>query len=316
MSGGNIAADNLRSFVERIEHVKDEIDALNQDVRDIYAEAKSAGFDKTALGQVVAIRRKEAKNPDAFAEKQALVDLYLETLGASHTHTCARESRIEVAATAVAVATRNRPVSKATPPVSGADDAREGVVATAPSLAQVADPRTPPAAQDRGAMVKGQHGSAEVAAGTSAIIDAQAGQSVAVEEGRVGQGQNGGANTVLGAGLSETGQCNSELSAFRRGKGPSVRPEAPEPRTSLDLPAPSGAGLSGVETSELRSADLDDGSGPTQDTGPLPSTTEVERRGADSASADTIPPDCERRDPAFIARLKSLSPEISAGASS
>jgi uncharacterized protein (UPF0335 family) len=67
----------LRSFVERIERLKAEIDDLNTDVRDVYAEAKSAGFDKTALGQVVAIRRKREKDGEKLETLSALVELYL-----------------------------------------------------------------------------------------------------------------------------------------------------------------------------------------------------------------------------------------------
>jgi uncharacterized protein (UPF0335 family) len=46
MSGpGGVAGDQLRAFVERIEHVDEEIKALTQDKKDIYTEAKGQGFD-------------------------------------------------------------------------------------------------------------------------------------------------------------------------------------------------------------------------------------------------------------------------------
>ena len=46
MSGpGGVAGDQLRAFVERIEHVDEEIKALTEDKKDIYAEAKGQGFD-------------------------------------------------------------------------------------------------------------------------------------------------------------------------------------------------------------------------------------------------------------------------------
>ncbi|OYV70070.1 MAG: hypothetical protein B7Z67_06515 [Acidiphilium sp. 21-60-14] len=44
---GNIAADRLKSIVERIERLEEERKALGSDIKDIYAEAKSAGFDAT-----------------------------------------------------------------------------------------------------------------------------------------------------------------------------------------------------------------------------------------------------------------------------
>jgi uncharacterized protein (UPF0335 family) len=73
-------ADLLRSFVQRIERLKEEQDAIAEDVREVYAEAKSMGFDKTALGQVVAIRRKRAKDAEKFEELSAIVELYMATI--------------------------------------------------------------------------------------------------------------------------------------------------------------------------------------------------------------------------------------------
>jgi len=79
--GDNVlAGDMLRSLVSRIERLKGEQDSLGEDIKEIYAEAKSNGFDKTALGQVITIRRKRAKDPQAFEERSATVDLYLSAL--------------------------------------------------------------------------------------------------------------------------------------------------------------------------------------------------------------------------------------------
>lgn len=87
---GHNARQQLRSIIERIERLKDEQDALAADIREVYAEAKSNGYDKTALGQVVTIRRKRAKDPEGFEERNALVDLYLSvldgTVDATRTH--------------------------------------------------------------------------------------------------------------------------------------------------------------------------------------------------------------------------------------
>jgi len=86
--------NEIKQFVERIERLKDEIDALNGDIREIYAEAKARGLDKTALGDVVSIRRKRAKNPEAFEERSAIVELYLAAAEGrpSRTHAHAREA--------------------------------------------------------------------------------------------------------------------------------------------------------------------------------------------------------------------------------
>jgi uncharacterized protein (UPF0335 family) len=76
----SIAGDRIRTFVERIERLKSEQDDLTVDIKNVYAEAKGEGFDKAALGEVVAIRRKQAKNPDAFDNKQTLVGLYMNAI--------------------------------------------------------------------------------------------------------------------------------------------------------------------------------------------------------------------------------------------
>lgn len=70
-SGGQV-----KSFVERILRLKEEQDSIGDDVKDVYAEAKSSGLDKTALGKVVAAIRAERKNPERFSEIETLADLY------------------------------------------------------------------------------------------------------------------------------------------------------------------------------------------------------------------------------------------------
>jgi uncharacterized protein (UPF0335 family) len=75
---GGIAADRLRSIVERIERLEEERKALAGDIKDIYSEAKSAGFDIKALRAIVSLRRKE---PAEVEELDALVLLYRHALG-------------------------------------------------------------------------------------------------------------------------------------------------------------------------------------------------------------------------------------------
>ncbi|WP_027991967.1 DUF2312 domain-containing protein [Sinorhizobium meliloti] len=68
----------IRAFIDRILRLKEEQDTIGEDIRDIYAEAKSMGFDKTAMGNVVAHLRKVAKKGhDTVAEQGAIFDLYL-----------------------------------------------------------------------------------------------------------------------------------------------------------------------------------------------------------------------------------------------
>jgi uncharacterized protein (UPF0335 family) len=75
---GGIAADRLRSIVERIERLEEERKALGSDIKDIYQEAKSAGFEPKVVRQIISIRRKE---PAEVEEQETLLDLYRRALG-------------------------------------------------------------------------------------------------------------------------------------------------------------------------------------------------------------------------------------------
>ena len=75
---GGIAADRLRSIVDRIERLEEERKALGGDIRDIYAEAKSAGFDVKVLRQLIRVRRQEAADVE---EQETLLDVYRRALG-------------------------------------------------------------------------------------------------------------------------------------------------------------------------------------------------------------------------------------------
>ena len=75
---GGIAADRLRSIVERIERLEEERKALGNDIKDIYAEAKSAGFDVKVLRQLIRIRKQEANEVE---EQETLLDVYRRALG-------------------------------------------------------------------------------------------------------------------------------------------------------------------------------------------------------------------------------------------
>ena len=75
---GGIAADQLRSFIERIERLEEEKKALAGDIRDVYAEAKATGFEPKIMRQVIKLRRMESNDR---AEQEALLDLYLHALG-------------------------------------------------------------------------------------------------------------------------------------------------------------------------------------------------------------------------------------------
>lgn len=74
----SVAQDQLRAFVERIERMDEELKAINDDKKEIYAEAKGNGFDTKVLKKVIQIRRQD---PNERMEQEALLDLYLAALG-------------------------------------------------------------------------------------------------------------------------------------------------------------------------------------------------------------------------------------------
>ncbi len=77
-NSGPIAADRLRSIVERVERLDEEKRALSGDIKDIMAEAKSAGFDVKVIRQLIAIRRKDAAEVE---EQETLLQIYKRALG-------------------------------------------------------------------------------------------------------------------------------------------------------------------------------------------------------------------------------------------
>lgn len=75
---GGIAADRLRSFIERIERLEEEKKGIQDDIKDIFAEAKGTGFDTKVMRQIIRIRKMEK---DARQEMDALLELYKAALG-------------------------------------------------------------------------------------------------------------------------------------------------------------------------------------------------------------------------------------------
>ena len=75
---GGIAADRLRSIIERVERLEDERKALGADIRDVFTEAKSAGFDVKAIKQIIKLRKQESAEVE---EQETLVETYRRALG-------------------------------------------------------------------------------------------------------------------------------------------------------------------------------------------------------------------------------------------
>ncbi len=73
-----VAADRLRSFIERIERLDEEKQTIMADQKEVYAEAKGEGYDTKILRQVIRIRKMDRADRQ---EQEALLDLYLSALG-------------------------------------------------------------------------------------------------------------------------------------------------------------------------------------------------------------------------------------------
>ena len=76
--GHNVAAERLASIVDRIEKLEEERKLLQEDIKDIYTEAKSAGFDPKVLRMVIVSRKKDQSE---WEEQQALLEAYMKALG-------------------------------------------------------------------------------------------------------------------------------------------------------------------------------------------------------------------------------------------
>ena len=78
---GEVAGDQLRAIVERIEQVEEEIKELTEAKKEIYLEAKGNGFDVKIVREVIRVRKQDQKKRD---EQESLLDVYLQAIkGAS-----------------------------------------------------------------------------------------------------------------------------------------------------------------------------------------------------------------------------------------
>jgi uncharacterized protein (UPF0335 family) len=74
---GEVAGDQLRTIVERIERIDEEIKELSEGKKEIYIEAKSNGFDVKVLRQVIRIRK---QNQEEREEQESMLDVYLQAI--------------------------------------------------------------------------------------------------------------------------------------------------------------------------------------------------------------------------------------------
>ena len=75
---GGIASGQLRSLIERIERLEEEKATIQNDIKDVFAEAKGNGFDVKIMRQILKLRKMEAADR---SEQEELLDLYKQALG-------------------------------------------------------------------------------------------------------------------------------------------------------------------------------------------------------------------------------------------
>ena len=78
MADVGVAEERLKSFIERIERLEEEKAALTADIREVYSEAKAAGFDTKIMRQVVRLRKLEAADRQ---EQEELLGIYKRAVG-------------------------------------------------------------------------------------------------------------------------------------------------------------------------------------------------------------------------------------------
>lgn len=78
MAKSGFAKDRLRSFVERVERLEEEMKALSDDRKEVYAEAKGEGFDVKTMREVIRLRKLDKAD---LCERDAMLDLYKAALG-------------------------------------------------------------------------------------------------------------------------------------------------------------------------------------------------------------------------------------------
>ncbi|WP_294266462.1 DUF2312 domain-containing protein [uncultured Sphingomonas sp.] len=76
----SISAEQLRLLIERVERLEEEKKGLSDDIRDVYLDAKSTGFDIKTMRTIVRLRRMEKHHRD---EAEMLLETYKQALGLS-----------------------------------------------------------------------------------------------------------------------------------------------------------------------------------------------------------------------------------------
>ena len=73
-----VTRTQLKSYIERIERLEEEKKSISDDIKDVYGEAKSMGFDTKILKAVIKIRKMD---PDEREQQELILDTYMSALG-------------------------------------------------------------------------------------------------------------------------------------------------------------------------------------------------------------------------------------------
>ena len=73
-----ISGERLKQYIERVERLSEEKDGIASDISDVYAEAKSAGFDSKIMKMIVRLRKMASEKR---REEEDLLDLYKSAIG-------------------------------------------------------------------------------------------------------------------------------------------------------------------------------------------------------------------------------------------
>ena len=77
-SVGGVSGERLTLLLERIERLEEEKAGTAEDIRDVYAEAKSAGFETKIMRQIVKLRKMDRQKRQ---EQEELLELYKSAIG-------------------------------------------------------------------------------------------------------------------------------------------------------------------------------------------------------------------------------------------
>lgn len=83
-----VSGNQLRSFLERIEFLEEQKANISADMREVFAEAKSTGFDVKVMRRILKLRK---MNEEELQEQEEILQVYLQALEMSHRTQAAKD---------------------------------------------------------------------------------------------------------------------------------------------------------------------------------------------------------------------------------